>query len=467
MYSRRRRQRQYVSAVVDSKTPVGVVGAGPSGVAVAASLKRAGYQVEVLERHSAIGGIWDLANPGTPMYETAHYISSRTLSGFPGHPMPDDFPDYPRHDQILAYIRSYADEVGVTPLVRFGHEVVHVGKAADNGWRVVVRTASGKHARDYRALALATGHQWEPRMPDWPGTFHGELYHSKDYASPRQLLGRRVLVVGAGNSGVDIASDAARDASSATISMRRGYWIIPKHMFGRPIDVIAHSGPQLPMRVEQTIFGMLLRTVVGNPSRYGLPAPRHRVLDSHPIVNNTLLHHLAHGDIAVAPDVRALDGRHVEFVDGRRIPFDTVIAATGYQVHFPFLDRNFFRWRDNVPDLYLNVVHPDLRGLFVVGMCEVNAAAAPLLAQQGELIVAVLRAAERKDSRLSTLVRSRPRLNGGLRYVKTDRHSLSVEARTYRKEVTRALHALNGTGMARSPGRAGRRNGAAKRHLTD
>ncbi|WP_158890661.1 flavin-containing monooxygenase [Amycolatopsis anabasis] len=422
--------------------PVGVVGAGPSGVTVAASLRRAGYPVEVLERHSAIGGIWDLDNPGTPMYETAHYISSRTLSGYPGFPMPSDYPDYPRHDQILAYVRSYADHAGVTPFVRFGHEVVKAERRPAGDWQLAVRTPDGERERRYRALVLATGHQWEPRLPDWPGSFDGELYHAKFYRGPHQLRGKRVLVVGAGNSGVDIASDAARDARAATISLRRGYWIIPKHLFGRPVDVIAHGGPHLPKRLEQAVFAFLLRTFAGDPSRFGLPAPDHRVLDSHPIVNSTLVHHLAHGDVDVAPDVRALDGEYVEFIDGRRSPFDTIIAATGYRVHFPFLDPGLFRWHQHVPDLWLRVVDPELSGLFVVGMFETNAAAAPLLARQGELVAAVLRAQDTGRSDLKSLVRARPRLSGGLHYLNTDRHALAVEARAYEKEVSRALHAL-------------------------
>ncbi|WP_206795395.1 NAD(P)/FAD-dependent oxidoreductase [Amycolatopsis sp. MtRt-6] len=426
--------------------PVGVVGAGPSGIAAAAALRGAGYRVEVLERHSAVGGIWDIANPGTPMYETAHYISSRTVSGFPGFPMPADYPDYPRHDRILSYIRSYADYTGVTPLVRTGHEVVKGELRANGRWHVSVRTAAGEAERRYRALVLATGHQWEPRMPSWPGTFDGELMHAKEYTGPGQLRGKRVLVIGGGNSGVDIVSDAARDARSATISLRRGYWFIPKHMFGKPVDVIAESGPRLPKRLEQLVFQALLRTVVGDLRRFGLPRPDHRVLDSHPIVNSTLLQLLAHGDVTVAPDVRAFAGDRVEFTDGRCLPFDTVIAATGYRVSFPFLDPALFRWHGERPDLWLNVVHPGLSGLFVIGMLEANAAAAPLLAGQAALAAAVLRAQDRQDPRLDSLVRERPPLSGGLRYVGSARHALAVDAGVYRRHLGRAVRTLGGDG---------------------
>lgn len=164
-----------------------VIGAGPAGLAVARALRERNLPSTHLERHEAVGGVRDIENPGSPMYDSAHFISGRTLSGFGGFPMPDSYADDPPHKDILANLRSFAEAYGLTERVEFGVEV----------------------------------------------------RHTVGYRSAEELKGKRVLVVGAGNSGCDIASDAARSADHAVLSMRRGYWCIPQHAFGRPVDTLA------------------------------------------------------------------------------------------------------------------------------------------------------------------------------------------------------------------------------------
>lgn len=397
---------------------VGIVGAGPAGLAAARALKDAGIPFEVLERHSAPGGIWDLDNPGTPMYESAHFISSKTLSGFRDTPFGDDLPDYPRRDQVLDYLRAYAEPV--TGHVTFNAEVVRA-RPHDSGWTL---TLANGETRAYRHLVAANGHQWTPRVPVYPGGFAGHAIHSCDYREPSLFAGKRVLVVGCGNSGVDIACDAAATARSTVLSMRRGYWFIPKHMFGKPSDVFAHGGPRLPLRLEQAVLGGLLRLLVGDLRNFGLRKPDHRILESHPIMNVQVLHHLSHGDLTAKPDIASLDGDSVTFSDRTSGEFDLVVWATGYDASVPFVDLE-------VDDLYLGQFHRDREDFSVMGRFEVDGGAYPILSLQADLLVKAL---------TDGLDRSgRPDLSGGTRHVDSERHHISIQDAAYQRHVKKVL----------------------------
>jgi cation diffusion facilitator CzcD-associated flavoprotein CzcO len=426
----------------NTSDPVGVIGAGPSGLAAAATLRAAGLPFEVLERHSDVGGIWDMDNPGSPMYSSAHLISSRTRSALDGYPFPDHYPDYPSRAQVLAYLRAYADEHELRPHVRFGTAVRHVERLPNGGWRV--QTASGLE-RDYRALVLATGFLWEPTRPTLPGTFAGDSYHAKYYRGPDQLRGKRVLVVGGGNSGVDIACDAAVHAKEAGISLRRGYHVVPKHVLGVPADVFAARGPHLPARAEQFVFGRLLRLLVGDLRRYGLPKPDHPVLSSHPIVSTQFLHHLSHGELRVHPDVAELDGATVRFADETKEDYDLLIYATGYRPALPYLDRDHLSWKGRRPRLYLNVFHPRYPDLFVMGLFETDGAAYPLLSLQARLITRhLLDQRDRPEQALALrkLAATDPDLRGGVRYIDSPRHATYVKNRAYLATGRRLLRRM-------------------------
>ncbi|MEM8923721.1 MAG: NAD(P)/FAD-dependent oxidoreductase [Actinomycetota bacterium] len=424
---------QDVSAADPSLPTTAVVGAGPSGLVLARAFLTAGLPIEVFERHHSIGGIWAADNTGTPMYESAHFISSKTLSGFPGFPMPDHYPDYPSHRQILAYLHDFARTYGLERVIRTGTEV-RQAKWIDDRWQLTF--ASGER-RTFDHLVCANGTTWDPSRPDIPGEFDGELLHSVDYWSADLFRGKRVLVIGAGNSGVDIACDAATVAGRATISMRRGYHVIPKHILGQPADVFAESGPDLPVRLGQAVFSRLLRVLVGKPSRYGLPEPDHRLFETHPILNTRIYHHLSHGDLDVARDVERFDGSTVHFVDGTSADYDVVVCATGYKNSIPYLDRSHFEWKLDRPQLYLHVFHRTNPQLHALGFTEGDGAGYTVFDNTAVAITGLVQMLhdqpERRADWLAHVNNDRPELRGGVDFIETARHVNYLHVKDYLK----------------------------------
>jgi len=411
-----------------------VIGAGPAGLAVARALAERNLPYTHIERHTGVGGLWDIDNPGSPMYESAHFISSKTLSGFGGWPMPDHFADYPPRQQILEYLQSFADAYELTDRIEFGVGVRSVEKNADGTWTVT--RADGRESV-HRQVVVCTGAQWHPNIPELPGDFAGEVRHTVFYRSADELRGKRVLVVGAGNSGCDIACDAARSADRAVISMRRGYWFIPKHVFGRPVDTLAHTGPKLPMWLEQRVFGTLLRILNGDPRRLGLQKPDHKLFETHPAVNSLLIHHLQHGDITAKPGIASTAGKTVSFTDGTSADFDLILLATGYVHKVPVAQKYF--GDEQHPDLYLSAFSREHQGLFGVGFVETNSGAYELFDAQAQLIAGFIDDQQQgrpSARRFAEMIRTdRPDLSGGLKFVDSPRHKGYVDSGAFVKHL--------------------------------
>lgn len=410
-----------------------IVGAGPAGLSAARALKRIGIPYDQYERHSDVGGIWDLDNPGTPMYESAHFISSRKVSGFFDFPMPDTYPDYPSNREILCYTRDFADAYGLREAIRFDCPVQRIDRV-DNSWEVTLPDGT---SRRYGAVICATGVTWSPRSPEHPGRFTGEIRHSSTYRDPAEFRGKRVLIVGLGNSGADIACDAATNADTAYVSVRRGYHVIPKHLFGVPTDELAELGPELPPRILRPLLTMLLRVLEGDLTKYGLPKPDHKLFESHPLMNSQLLHHLRHGDVAVRPDVASFDGDRVRFVDGTAEEIDLVLYATGYDWSIPYMAEKYFRWDDGRPDLYLSTFNRDHHNLIGLGYLEINSSAYTVFDHVSNLMAQYLNDQVHAPDRAATFDRliagDRPKLNGGIDFLDSARHRSYVDAATYRR----------------------------------
>lgn len=418
----------------DHSNKVCIVGGGPGGLCMARALKHAGLAYDQIERHTDFGGIWDLDNPGTPMYESAHFISSRDLSGFIDYPMPKDFPDYPSNRQILQYLRAFAQSFGLYEHVQFGISVVDIQQEESDTWLV---SLSDGEIRRYRAVVCATGCNWDPNMPEISGQFDGEIRHAVSYRSGDEFEGKRVLIVGAGNSGADIACDAARRASKAMISMRRGYHFIPKHIFGLPVDEFSERGPQLPLFLSRLVFKPLLRLLQGDLGKLGLPKPDHNLFESHPLLNSQLIHHLQHGDIQVKPDVSHYEGPHVVFKDGQREEVDLVIYATGYQWSCPYA-QSYLTWSQGRPKMYLSMFNKQYKNLFGIGYLETNSSAYKLFDNQAHLIVSYLLDQHHRPDKAKQFERfmkfDEPDLSGGIRFVQSPRHEVYLEVHALKKK---------------------------------
>lgn len=414
-----------------------VIGAGPSGLAAARALTRRGIAVDGYEASHGVGGLWDITNPRSTMYESAHLISSRTTTEFAEFPMRSSV-DYPGHRVLLDYFRDYADTFGLTDLFRFDTRVTRL-EPCDGGWDLTSTGPEGRQTRRYAGVVLANGTLAEPRMPSFVGEFSGELLHTSAYTSPAQLDGRRVLIIGAGNSGCDIAVDAVHRAASVDMSVRRGYHFVPRYLFGRPSDTL-NQGRPLPARIKQAVDSRVLRAFTGDPVRFGFPPPDHRLYESHPIVNTLILHHLGQGDLRIRPDVDRFDGQTVRFRDGTADDYDTVLLATGYTLDYPFVDREHLHWQGAAPRLFLHIFPASFNGLFVMGMIEASGIGWQGRYEQAELLAAYLEAVAIDPARAERF-RSRvtgapwPDLTGGYRYLALDRMAHYVNKDAYRRAL--------------------------------
>lgn len=405
-----------------------VIGAGPSGLILARQLGAKGVNFKVFERHNDVGGIWDIDAPNSPMYESAHFISSRTLSGFPDFPMPDDFPDYPNHRQLLSYIKSYAEAFDLRRHIQFNQQLDKAEQDANGIWQLHFTNGEVVQAK---YLICANGVTWEANQVTWPGEFNGEIRHSVSYRSSEEFKDKRVLIIGAGNSGVDIACDAAFAAEQAFLSVRRGYYFMPKHIMGKPSDVFNEEGPKLPLMLKQPIFAGLLYLLNGDLRRYGLPKPDHKVFQTHPILNTQILHYLSHGDCIAKPDVTRFDGDDVVFSDGSREKIDLVITATGYKHKIPFLQQGEIAEKDGRPDLYLNIFSRQHKNLAVLGFIEFASAAYKNFSAMAELIVADV---ANENGQLKQMKQNhQPDLRGKAKYLSTERNANYVNVDTYLK----------------------------------
>ncbi len=366
-----------------------VIGAGASGLAAAKALVDRDIDFDWFEKGSMVGGLWriDNDNGGAAAYETLHLNSSRPLTQYPSHPMPEDWPDYPSHRLIAQYFQDFADQHGLTERVTFNTPVEHVeplpgaGRPGANGWSVTTR----KGTRTYRYVFVSNGHHSEPQIPDFPGEFTGESFHAHEYLEPEVFEDKDVLVIGVGNSGMDIACDATKLARRVCVVTRHGVHVLPKYAFGRPIDQFGSPlNAYIPFPVERRVYEVIQRLSTGRPQDRGLPKPDHRLLSAHPTVSSDFCDRVGHGDITMKPNIERLDGDTVHFADGTSVHVDLLVYATGYKIVLPFFDKALYDPADNAMPLYERVLTPELPGLFFIGFVQTVGSNIPLMEMQSE-----------------------------------------------------------------------------------
>ncbi|MGA9748029.1 MAG: NAD(P)-binding domain-containing protein [Nocardioides sp.] len=431
-----------------------IIGAGSSGITAAQVLLARGISVDVFEIGSQVGGNWryDNDNGLSSAYRSLHINTSRQMMEYAAYPMPEDLPDYPNHWQIAQYFDDFVDHFGFRDRIRFRTEVAKVAPRSD-GYDVTIRTrnehneSSEPETLHYESVIVANGHHWDPRWPEpsFPGneTFPGTQIHAHYYKTPEILEGKRVLVLGIGNSATDIAVEASRVAERTYLAMRRGAHIVPKFIFGMPTDHLT-GGPaaRMPLPVQQVLLRSMLRISQGDVTDYGLPRPDHRVLHAHPTVSEDLLSRLGHGDLTVLPTIDRFEGSKVFFVDGSAHEIDVVIYCTGYKVSFPFLDGRVVRATDNHVDLYRRVVDPDHPGLYFVGLVQPLGAVMPLAEAQARWVADLLTGEAALPS-YDEMRRQIRQFDEALhkRYVASKRHTIQVDFHKYRAEIARERRA--------------------------
>lgn len=424
---------------------IAIIGAGPSGLAAARNLQRQGIAFRGFESHADVGGLWDIDNPRSTVYQSAHLISSKRTTEFAEYPMDDAVADYPSHRELRDYFRGFADHFGLRQHFRFGVRVERVEPASEGAgplWRV---TTHDGRSDLYTGVIIANGTLSTPNLPRFEGSFSGQLLHTAQYKDPELFTGKRVLIVGAGNSGCDIAVDAVHYAQCVDLSLRRGYYFVPKYLFGKPADTLG-GAIRLPARLKQAIDSVVLKWFTGDPVRFGFPKPDYRMYESHPVVNSLVLYHAGHGDIGVRADIARLDGKTVHFKDGSSRDYDLILTATGYQLDYHFIEPSLLNWHGMAPQLHLNIFHPHYDNLFVMGMIEASGIGWQGRYEQGELVARWLKAQAAGSVAAAAFKRRKagppPDLSGGYRYLKLERMAYYVHKDTYRRALRQAIAAL-------------------------
>ncbi|MFM7205872.1 MAG: flavin-containing monooxygenase [Planctomycetaceae bacterium] len=428
-----------------------VIGAGPSGLAALKRLREAGVAAECLEREDGIGGTWRYGAATSRVFASTRLISSKSLTEIGDFPMPRHFPAHPDHRQCLDYLRDYARAFVLDEHIRFDTAVERITPLGGPGSGWEIHTSAGPPRR-YAGVVIASGHNHVPRWPAIAGAFSGTLLHAADYKSPTQpvpLAGRRVLVIGGGNSGCDIAVEAAAHAARTVHSTRRGYYVVPRMVFGRPADLRGERLLKMSAApwLRRFIGLRMIDRTVGLPWRHGLPRPDHRLFESHPVINSDLLGLIDAGRIHPTGDVAAFAGHEVVFRDGTREPFDVVIAATGYHISHPFIDARLLGGdeAEDMPRLFMHLLHRHRDDIAVVGLIQPDSGQWGITDVQAT-VVARMALAGRSCPRAAAWLyraRQRPEPAPPIRYIDSPRHSLEVEHFSYRRRLERLAAALD------------------------
>lgn len=421
-----------------------IIGAGSSGIVALKTLRQHGIEAVCYEKGSGIGGNWRYQNDNgmSSAYRSLHINTSRNLMAYSDFPMPADYPDYPHHSQVLAYFENYVDHFGLRPHIRFETGVAQVDPLPGGGYRVY--TESGE-SEFFPYVLVANGHHWAARWPDppFPGEFSGTVLHSHDYKEPDPYAGKRVVVLGIGNSAVDIACELARLGGETYLATRSGAHILPKYVLGRPTDTLSKPPlPFLPMWMQRSVLGLGLWLTRGAQTRYGVPKPKRRLLQEHPTISADLLNLAGHGRLQIKPNIKALQGDTIAFEDGSQVKAEVLIYATGYHIRFPFLDDSMLGTRENEVALYHHVVHPDQAGLYFIGLIQPLGAIMPLAEAQANWVAKLITGSVHLPDRghmQACIDQARARMQA--RYIHRARHTIQVDffpyLRLLRREIKR------------------------------
>ena len=368
-----------------------IIGAGAAGLSAVKQVRDAGHDVDCFEKADRPGGHWNTD------YDALHLITARDQTHFPDFPMPEEYPHFPSRDQVIAYIHSYADAHNLHEVIHYETPVVSVEPRDTDtseangarGWNV---TTSRGDEGFYDGVLIANGHLWDARLPEVARDFTGYQVHTSDYSNTAQLEGERVLVVGAGNSGCDMAVDVAQSRMDVDIVIRKGVHFQPKMYFGVPRSTLPFLS-EFTGEEQDLINRLLARVAIGENSAYpGLPEPEsHDLAGGATTVNDLLLYWIQHGRVTARPGIDHIEGKTVFFTNGVQKEYDSIIWATGFNVSLPFIDSALFRWQDGAPVRYAGGMIPEgVENLYFVGLIAPRGPQIPVYGEQTRRILQMI-----------------------------------------------------------------------------
>jgi len=422
-----------------------IIGAGSSGITAAKALKEKGVSFDCFEKGSNIGGVWRFNNDNglSSAYRSLHINTNRVVMAYSDFPMPDNYPMFPHHSDIIEYFENYVEHFKLREHITFNTSVTDVIRNSDGSYNI---TLDNRQSFDYQYVIVANGHHWNPRFPTpaFKGEFTGEILHSHYYREAEQVQNKDVLVVGIGNSAVDIACEAARQhTGKVVISTRSGAYITPNWIWSMPFDNLANPlTAKLPLWLQRFLLNTTLWLARGKQEDYGVPKPNRPVLSEHPTLSQDLLNLSGRGLIKFKPNIKELRGKTVVFEDGTEQDFDLIIYATGYKVTFPFLKHyaEFDIEETNNIGLYNKVIHPDYKNLFFLALIQPLGAIMPLAEIQAKWIAKIIKGESKlpsKEAMLKTIEVDKQQI--AQRYKQTPRHTLQVDFYTYKGIIEKEM----------------------------
>jgi len=422
---------------------VAIIGAGPSGITAIKNFADQGFEVTAFDRCGGVGGNWRFNDPSghSSVFETTHLISSKYTSFYEDFPLPDDTPDYPSHKELLSYFNAYADHFDIKKLIKFNTEVTNCKKIDGDRWEVEWKNLGSdeKNIAEYDALVVCNGHHHAPRYPDYPGEFTGELIHSHDFKSAKPFHDKRVLVIGGGNSACDVAVETARVSKSTSISWRRGYYLIPKFMYGAPTDVLALKNRWMPNFIREPYTRLMLEIFQGKNEDIGLQKPDKSLNATHPTVNSELYYAVRHGKVTPHVDIERYEGDTVIFKDGKTEEFDVIIACTGFKIKHNFFDQSLINYEEGKVPLLHKMIPGDINNLYFIGLFQPLGCIWPGAELQSKLAAQHLCGNWKPEKSIKELIEIEL-ANPDVKQIDTPRHTITVDDYAFRARLKREIN---------------------------